>query len=187
MTENPKAIMWLDPGLTTGWATLYNIDTPDEYFDAGQVYGRVEAGDKIEEVLSFHGKHLHLGWEAYIVGHGSRLIGDPVPSLEVIGMARWLGHKYHATMLKPVPSEARLVAIQKVISHLGWSVKGIHATDATRHLIAYLIREKLVMNRIEEVYGGMLARYNRVTEAMMKDVTDDHQGTSPDQRDGDAE
>lgn len=163
----PDAVLWLDPGLTTGWALLLT-NQPDHdgehQFTAGQVQGRVEAGDHVAKLCELYGDRLSIGWEAYIVGHGSRLTGDPIPSLEVIGATKWLAHHHGVTVLMPVPAASRLIATTNALKALDWWPQGVHAKDAAMHLLAWCLREGHFRERLADVYGGLLARYDKLQE-----------------------
>lgn len=155
-------LLWLDPGLTTGWALLEYVGQLCETFTCGQVRGTVEAGDLIQSIM-LRCAGLHIGWEAYLIGKGSRVTGDPIPSLEVIGTARWLAHEHRAVLLPAVPASHRMIATPDAIRQLGWKTHGPHSVDATRHLLAYCIRERILADRIRTLYSGILGRYDEST------------------------
>lgn len=141
MTD-PQIVLFLDPGNTTGWSMLqYTTEGYD--FQAGQAEGSVIVGDFVARLARAYGPGLHLGWEQYIVVNGGGRGGDANQALETIGIARWLCVEYHCTLLRPMPASSRVVASVALLKELGWYTPGrVHANDATRHLVAWLLRER---------------------------------------------
>lgn len=151
MTETalPDHVLWLDPGLHTGWARLDHGE-----FSTGQVHGRLETGDLLHEVISTT-PGIHVGWEIYITGHGVGGVGDPAPAHEVIGVARWLTHHFKGTVLPGVPAASRSIALQAALKGMGWEWRGNHSLSATQHLLAWCLREKHLKARTDEIYGAL--------------------------------
>lgn len=139
MTHTPEFVIWLDPGLDTGWATLFH----GESFDSGEGI-LPEIGELLEDYAGVYGPNMAIGWEQYIVTPGGGRTGSAGPPIEVIGMARWLGYKYECEMLAPVPSAMRTSVSVTVLKKLNWHCPGMdHANQAARHLGAWMLREKL--------------------------------------------
>lgn len=141
-------VLWLDPGRVTGWAVV-NLVTgafetgQEEFYETGLLVSRwahnYEAG-------------LVLGWEDYL-GHG----GSPKWALEVIGVARWFGECY-GCRLQTAPASSRVVVTLPVLKALGAHALGKeHANDAARHLVAWLRREGLMRERLDEVFTSLLS------------------------------
>ncbi len=125
--DHPESVLWLDPGGTTGWAMLDLTKDGTYLFECGQE----TPGD------------VWVGWEQYIVTSGGGKAGNPAPSLEAIGAVRYLCAKHRARVLPAVPSSHRVVASPALLKSLGWWRPGMpHAQDATRHLVAWLLRER---------------------------------------------
>lgn len=140
MSEIPKLVVWLDPGLTTGWASLYG----GQSFESGQG-SFTEVGDMLDAHGNLYQEDLAIGWEQYIVTPGGGIAGTANPPIEVIGMAKWIGYWHNATTLTPVPSSFRLPASTQMLKKLGWYRPGQeHANQAARHLLAWMFREKLL-------------------------------------------
>lgn len=148
----PEHVLWIDPGLHVGWALLTNHG---QDFNTGQVHGRLEAGDFLYQAIHDH-PNIHVGWEAYITGHTSRVVGDPAPALEIVGVTRWLVHHHGGTMLPSVPASERNIATQQALKNMGWQWKGDHSLSASQHLLAWCLREKYLKERTDEVYSKLL-------------------------------
>lgn len=150
MKKIPEFAIWLDPGLTTGWATLLH----GEVFDSGQGI-LPEIGELLEDYGAIYRDRLALGWEQYIVTSGGAKGGTAGPPLETIGMARWLRYKYEMQILKPVPSAMRTMVTAQMLKRLGWWCPGLdHANDAARHMLAWLLRQKLLPEHLGAVLFG---------------------------------
>jgi len=146
--SDPRCCLWLDPGGTTGFSMVSL--TPSGYlFSASQVRGTELAAEQVNAVLESHDTGtVHVGWERYLVASGGGKAGDPVPALEVIGAVKWLCHHYGAVVLPAVPASSRLVASVPLLKELGWYTPGrMHANDATRHLVAWLLRERVTRKK----------------------------------------
>lgn len=131
----PKALIWLDPGETTGYALL-----TDRYeFACGQAVGLRPIGLWLDGALRTYGDGAHLGWEAYrVLGARSH---ESTVGLRVMGVAAWLAMEHGSRILQEVSSEMRTPASPAALKRLGWYEKGMpHAMDAARHLLAYLMR-----------------------------------------------
>lgn len=139
MNDIPEFVIWLDPGLHTGWATLLH----GEHFDSGEGI-LPEIGELLEDYGSIYRENMAIGWEQFIITPGGGRSSTAGPAIEVIGVARWLGFKHHCTMLKPVPSAMRTSISTDVLKKLRWHAPGMdHATQASRHLAAWMLRENL--------------------------------------------
>lgn len=128
-------LIWLDPGGTTGWALMLR----NGGFACGQAEGLWVFGEWLDDVLTRTGVSVHIGWEAYLaVGPRS---GESTQGLRVMGVAAWLASRHGARILPEVPSEMRNPASPEALKRLNWYRPGQpHAVDASRHLLAYLMR-----------------------------------------------
>lgn len=140
MNDIPNIVTWLDPGLTTGWATL----ALGRKFESGQ--GTLtETGEYLDTAAAVFMSDMAIGWEQYIVTPGGGRTGTAEPPLKVIGMAEWICYLNGCQRLKPVPSAMRLSSSADMLKRLGWYTPGQdHANQAARHLLAWLMREKLL-------------------------------------------
>lgn len=134
----PSLVMWLDPGLTTGWASL----ELGRVFDSNQAPFE-DIGAMVTGWAESLGPSLWLGWELYNVTQGGGKVGTPKYSLETIGMLRWICHAHDVTVLKAMPSASRKLGDEVKLKKLGWRRPGmVHANDAAMHLLAWHLREK---------------------------------------------
>lgn len=141
MGPDYERVIWLDPGKTTGWATL----TSDFSFDSGEL-DFFDLGNELESYAKYYHSRLFIGYERFVVTP-SMVTGDPEYSFEVIGMVKWLCYVHHVTLLDPVVSADRKLGMDGGKLHkLGWHkpTKDGHADDAAAHLLAWLLREKRV-------------------------------------------
>jgi hypothetical protein len=140
MAKIPELVIWLDPGLKTGVATLLH----GKHFDSGEGI-LPEIGELLEDYGAVYRGRMALGWEQYVLTSGGGRTGSAGPPIEVIGVARWIGYKMECTMLQPVPSAMRKVATPEMLDRLGWWCPGLgHANDAARHMLSWLMRSKLL-------------------------------------------
>jgi len=140
VNDIPEFVIWLDPGLHTGWATLLH----GEHFDSGEGI-LPEIGELLEDYANIYHDNLGIGWEQYVLTSGGSRTGSAGPPIEVIGVARWIGYKFQCQMLKPVPAAMRKAATPEMLDRLGWWCPGLgHANDAARHMLAWLMRENLL-------------------------------------------
>lgn len=150
MIELPNLVTWLDPGLNTGWATLALWNK----FESGQG-SMTETGEYLDTAATVFGGDMWIGYEQYIVTPGGGRTGNAAPPLKVIGMVEWICYLNGCHLLKPVPSAMRTVASVDMLKKLGWYRPGMdHANQAARHLLAWLMREKLLTPEQHEVLFG---------------------------------
>lgn len=136
--NEPSLVMWFDPGLTTGWASL----EISALFDSGQAPFE-DIGVMLTSWAEALGSRLWVGWELYNVTQGGGKSGTPKYSLETIGMLKWICHSHDVTVLKAMPSASRKLGDELKLKRLGWRKPGqVHANDAAMHLLAWHLREK---------------------------------------------
>lgn len=146
MTGKIYAVMWLDPGKTTGIAS-YLADADN--FQSGQL-DFLGTCQTLERWATSRYILLKLGWEKYIVT-GGRRTGLPEYSYEVIGVAKWMCSRYGIEPLPSVPSSARIVASHAMLKKVGWYAPGNgHANDAAQHLLAYYLRTRTLPSQLHE-------------------------------------
>lgn len=133
---DPQYVMWIDPGLASGWAAY-------DYAAQSFVCGEEELtgmGERIRAVATaIPVEQLAVGCEDYLSLGGP---GTPRYSHQVIGMVTRMAYEYGFTMLPLVPSSMRKLASIGKLKKLGWykPTPGGHAIDASRHLLAYMLR-----------------------------------------------
>jgi hypothetical protein len=150
VTEIPELVIWLDPGLHTGWATLLH----GVHFDSGEGI-LPEIGELLEDHARIYQQRMALGWEQFIITPGGGRSSTAGPAIETIGTARWLGYKHECQMLPPVPSAMRTCVSVPTLKKLGWHCPGMdHANQAARHLAAWMLREDLFTPQYKrELFG----------------------------------
>lgn len=137
-----EAVVWFDPGKTTGMAALTNGATfeSDQLLDLGNLDGILESW------FTHHGvTRLTAGWEMYITTSGGGKSGTPRWAHEAIGAIeqtlKSLQVKWWVDLATPQPSASRKIMTDRVLKELGWYRPGMpHANDAARHLGAYFLR-----------------------------------------------
>lgn len=127
-------VLWLDPGKTTGWARL-----DDDLFHSGEA-PFYEAGQVVRSHCTAT-PGARVGWESFQVTPASyRMLGSH-DTIQAIGVIRWLALDGGARLLPPASRQAREVTSLAMLRALGWYAPGKgHANDATRHLVAWLMR-----------------------------------------------
>jgi hypothetical protein len=144
----PELIMWVDPGLVTGWATW---QPAARQFHSGVSGGLLDTGEFTSQTLSPICGNATIGWEAFTIRPGSSRLALDTTALEVIGAVKWIAHTLGVKVLKPAqPGERKLG--QKHLAAVGWHRTGPdHADAAAAHLLSFLIRER-------QLPAGMLAK-----------------------------
>lgn len=130
-----QAILWADPGGTTGIAA-WLFDRGDGEFWCSQD-GFRETGQKVEVLAQEYGADLSLGYERFTILPGAGSVKHDGSALMVIGMLRWLALKHGVSMLpSQSPSDRRLGL--KHLRTVGWYRPGKeHARDAAAHLLVH--------------------------------------------------
>lgn len=132
------AVIWLDPGKTTGWASYGFGQT----FMSGQA-DFAKTGDMIEAYAELYRDGLAVGCENYIETTTGSQRGRAEYSLKTIGMVEWLCLRHGAVLLPTMPSSSRnLGRTGGKLHKLGWHKPGQdHANDAAAHLLTWLLKE----------------------------------------------
>lgn len=145
MTNVPYEVLWLDPGRTTGYAEL----CPGPRVITGEKRGIESVGLFID---GFCQGGRAIGWEDYL-GSG----GSPRYAFEVIGVATYLALRSRCRILDPAPAASRVVCSDEALKRLGWWKPGHeHANQAAKHLVAWLLRNHLMMEVLEPVFTSLL-------------------------------
>lgn len=153
MTSQPQLLMWIDPGLDTGWA-VWRPDT--SYFSSGNVHGVIDAGRCIRSQLS-SSHDAAIGCEGFTIRPGSSKLKLDTTALEVIGVARWLACQTGARLLPLTQPDSRKLG-QLHLKTVGWHRPGPdHADSAASHLLSYLLQER-------QLPADLLAKITRKQE-----------------------
>lgn len=142
--SDPRFIVWLDPGKTTGLA-WYDIDT--DRFGSGQ-YDGDELMTVLDSLTTVHRDRIAVGWEMYLQTPRSKGIAHY--SVGEIAKVRAMCAERGLPVLKPQPSSARnLQSTVVFLRRLGWYRPGLgHANDAACHLFRHLIRRHPIPEKI---------------------------------------
>lgn len=133
-------VIWVDPGASTGWA-LWDATGR---FASGQ-HEAFTVENLLYDVLTRNSMWIQLGWEQYLITPGSRISHDG-SAVRVIGFLEWAARHTGCEVLKPMPSSARSLGQDGAkLQALGWHKPGKRdANAAAAHLLAHLLREKLL-------------------------------------------
>ena len=154
MINQPSLILWLDPGLDTGWAVWYPVASQ---FYSGHVKGMLEAAELIHEHLSLTDGFAVVGWEGFTIRPGSSRLALDTTALEVIGAARWIAKETGTRVLPPPQPDARKLG-NKHLKTVGWHRTGSDdRTSAASHLLSYLLQER-------QLPANLLAKITRKQE-----------------------
>lgn len=135
--QHVERALWLKPGKVTGWASL----SSDMSFSSGEL-DFFNLGHELESYARFHNNQLAVGYEQFVVTP-STVTSDPLYSLEVIGLIKWITYTYNSALLPPAgPDECKLGLKDGKLQELGWHKygKGL-ANDAAAHLLTWCSRE----------------------------------------------
>jgi hypothetical protein len=135
VSRGRNAVLWLDPGSTTGWARAWDGGG----FESGEAWFQ-RAG----EIVRAHcraSRNARVGWEQFNITPATYRLKGSSDAIEVIGAARWVAGDMNAVILPPAQRAARMTVTPAVLRRLGWYRPGLgHANDAARHLLAWMIR-----------------------------------------------
>lgn len=138
--------IWFDPGLTTGIAWYTEGEFGSTQLDF------VGTGRWLEGRLRHAPFSTAVGWEQYIVTAGGGKTGTPGPSLETIGMIRWLCTWHRCAILPAQPASARKLGDDSKLKRIGWWNPGHrHANDAANHLLADMLRRGRLPGHLQDL------------------------------------
>jgi hypothetical protein len=137
----------LDPGETTGvawweegwWKPV--VAQPPWLTAVRQVHDALARGVLTTVVM-----------EAYVITASTLRKSRVTAPLDVIGAVRYLCELYQVPLEMQTAAEAKSFVSNDRLRAAGWYEKGLdHGRDATRHLLLYLVRERLVPIRAVRV------------------------------------
>lgn len=137
-----EAVVWFDPGKTTGLAGLTNGTA----FESDQLLDLAILETYLDCWFVHHGvDRMTIGWELYLTTSGGGKSGTPKWAHEAIGAIeqsiKALRRRWDVEVLAPQPASARRIITDRILKELGWYKPGMpHANDAARHLGAYFLR-----------------------------------------------
>ena len=140
-TDERPTVIAVDPGLTTGWAALY----PDGEFRSGETKGPYEFLRTVHRLVSDGAFSWQLVVERYTITPETIKKSRQTDALEIIGALKYFARHYNAGWAMQMPSEAKAFATDAKLRRVGWYQQGLgHANDASRHLLCYAVRNKLI-------------------------------------------
>ena len=129
----------IDPGKTTGvavWSGDVHADQDEDW---------LRCCHRLEAWLAAWSGPTVVVIERFIINVNTVGNSQAPWSLELIGVARYLAHKYGADYVLQTPADAKNFMKDERLKKLGWHRKGkVHANDALRHLGLYVFSHKLM-------------------------------------------
>lgn len=133
------AVLAVDPGGTTGWASL----DPTGNFQSGEVRDWLNWCSHVWRLLST--EEYTVVVERYTVTTETAKKTRQYDALEIIGVLRWLCHLTGSPFVMQTPSQAKSFGTDRKLHRIGWFLRGRgHANDAARHLLCYAVTHGLV-------------------------------------------
>ncbi len=144
MRVTPTAIFAADPGLATGWASWDGTTIKSGTADPMEFCGIL---DEWCQWQSARGALVVL--ESYTITAQTIQKSQQTWSLELIGAAKWLAHKWCVDVAMQKPSEAKSLVPDSRLRQLDlWAPGGPdHERDALRHLVFALAKRRLIQLR----------------------------------------
>lgn len=139
-----KLIIAVDPGKTTGLATL---DATTQDLTTAE-YGFNDTCSYVAQKASEYGSDLLLVCESFIIGPQTAKNTQAPWSLELIGVMRYLSRSYCGRDLAlQTPATAKRFSSDVRLKEVGfWTPGKGHANDAARHLLLFLVQRGLLEN-----------------------------------------
>lgn len=135
-----RTVLAVDPGGTTGWALWRDGDqVPQVGQDPPLAFL-----DRTWDLVRTSGG-LEVVCERYVVTAGTLKKSRQYDALEQIGALRWMCHHLGHPFELQDAADAEVFAPSERLKLLGWWTVGQeHARSATRHLLLYLVKRRLV-------------------------------------------
>jgi hypothetical protein len=149
-----RLIIGEDPGLDTGIA-VYTPHTrvfqsvEVKYEEVGQYLEELFTDLKWYESCGGRGPQVTVVCENYFNSVETAKRAPSPWSTKLIGVTEFLCRKYGAEMVLQMPGEAKKVATDARLKHLGWYLQTEegHANDAARHVMKYCLKHNLMDRR----------------------------------------
>lgn len=134
-------IVAVDPGGGTGFATY---ETTSGEFYSGEEQGFADACREVERLLELSSDTECVA-ESYIVTERTAHLTQQTEPLRLLGVTEWECIK-HVVPFKLQQPSARKPATDSKLKVLGWykKTKDMHANDASKHLLIYCLKNKLL-------------------------------------------
>lgn len=132
----PPAVLWIDPGLMTGFARLES----GIYFSADE-REFMDAGHLIVGITAYYGASLAIGWERFTIFEDTHKLTPQPEAAEIIGLARYHATANRCRILPDAAPGERKPATMAMLRKIGWWVPGKDdAQSAAQHMLAWLLR-----------------------------------------------
>jgi hypothetical protein len=133
-------IIAFDPGKTTGWSRLWEGE-----FEAGEL-SWLDAVRYYHQLCNEKLVYFETVVESFIITAETMKKTRQNWSLESIGAMRYLNEIYHpGDFHLQSPAEAKAFATNDKLKKMGWYTVGQdHARDASRHLLVFAVKHKLI-------------------------------------------
>ena len=143
-------VLAIDPGKTTGFA-----EWRDREFSAWAIAYDVALDFAMGQIMGSAVDHVVM--EDFLISQRTVKLGTanwkPGKELEFIGAVRWACDQRDISFTTQTPSQTKSFATDAKLKHIGWWTKGLdHPRDATRHLMLWLVENKLLDPR--SLVGG---------------------------------
>ena len=140
----PPVLLWIDPGGQTGFAWLFR-----GVFGAHEVAWD-EACRQLEAACESWAGELHIGYERFTILPSTHKLSPQPEAYEFPGVIKYLARRNRCVLLTPASPSDRLAATEAELKALGWWTPGLDdAQSASRHLLAWMKREKCVPHDLE--------------------------------------
>ena len=143
-------VLAVDPGLMTGLAFWARYDDGTEGMNAYELPW-FEAMDEITTIIwdaNSRGKPLTgVVSERFDISGNTYKKGkkDLYEPLHGIGVVKWACYRANVPFTLQAPGDAMKLVSNDVLKTLGWYTRGKeHGRDATRHLVKYLVDQRLI-------------------------------------------
>lgn len=134
-------VIAVDPGGTTGLAT-YELTPGGESLEQWQVQDQFEVLDTVRNLLALRSDAVLVCEDFNIGGTRDRSSNK---TIELIGGLRLIARDFGAAFVLQSPSEAKSFVTDAKLRRVGWWKVGLeHSRSATRHLLLYLAKNKLI-------------------------------------------
>ncbi len=134
-----RFLLAVDPGPSTGVAWY---DLENEEFLGAKVMRREEFEDAAETAIAL--KDIVVVCEKFVITAATAKKVRYNDSIEIIGFLRFLCRRHQRKLIEYSASDAKSFVTNEKLKALKMYTRNDHARDATRHLVLYLVRHKLI-------------------------------------------
>lgn len=152
-----RYVLWLDPGVTTGWA-LYYVDQQRLITDE---YDFPELCWRIERWCASSGPATVVGVERFVITPGKARFHEAYDALYTIGAAKSAASRHRALRFLDgqTSSVGKSFGSDEVLKACGWySYTKTHGNDAARHMGTYLSSQGVAPRAWTDSIRGLLEK-----------------------------